>query len=89
MIETRLSLCLQVLWKPLMRWVGRVAAFLVLLLSLPQFAAAQPAMGIEAPAEGAVVVPPFAISGWAVDLRATSSTGIDAVAIDNKNSYVG
>ena len=42
---------------------------------------AQPSVAIDAPAQNSSAVPPFAISGWAVDLQAVSSTGIDSVAI--------
>ncbi len=54
---------------------------IALAILAPTPAAAQPSVAIEAPAEGGTVTTPFVISGWAVDLQATSSSGIDSVAI--------
>jgi glucose/arabinose dehydrogenase len=40
-----------------------------------------PLLNIDQPSDGASVSQPFAITGWAIDRAATSSTGIDAVHV--------
>jgi hypothetical protein len=40
-----------------------------------------PLMGIDAPANNAIVAVPFDISGWAIDRNAASGTGVDGVQI--------
>src|SRR5947209_2606262 len=60
-----------------------------LLVLLAPWAAAQAPAGntplrgyIDIPGPGAVVVPPFALAGWAIDLQATGPTvGVDAVQV--------
>jgi len=38
-------------------------------------------MSVDAPANGATVTRPFTISGWAIDLSASSGTGVDTVHV--------
>ena len=40
-----------------------------------------PLMSIDAPLTDSTVMEPFALSGWALDLRATASAGIDAMHV--------
>lgn len=62
--------------------LGLTAAGLLLPLAVGQASRAQACnvrVVLETPEEGATVEPQQTISGWAVDLAATSGTGIDAV----------
>jgi hypothetical protein len=41
----------------------------------------RPRMNVDTPGAGASVTKPFVVAGWAIDLNATSGTGIDAVHV--------
>jgi len=43
--------------------------------------AAGPMVAIDTPSPGVTIAQPFSISGWALDLRATSGTGVDAIHV--------
>ena len=43
--------------------------------------AAGPMVAIDTPANGATVAQPFTLGGWAVDLRATTGTGVDLIHV--------
>ena len=43
--------------------------------------AAGPMVAIDTPSPGVTIAQPFSIGGWALDLRATSGTGVDAIHV--------
>jgi hypothetical protein len=74
-------------------WVGALALLLGLAahanLDVAQAAATYPRGNIDSPADGASVSGGVTISGWAVDLAATSDTGVDQVQIFVDGAFAG